>query len=245
MAKIAEETWEVDGKSLPVFIYKERRSNNRISITKRGVHIRIPSRLKISEDTSWRSWAHKWLTAQLSKRPDIAERYNTNKYVDGYEVKTPVKNYVLRLMASERSTSKAKLDGEIMRLDINQDLSDAYRAKTIRTLMSRLIANDQLKRVSQRIHDINDHYFKLTIKDIKIKNNSTNWGSCSSSGNINISIKTLLAPLDVQDYIYVHELSHRLEMNHSPAYWAIVARVMPSYEEHERWIKKNGHLCEL
>ena len=245
MAKIAQETWEVDGKSLPVFIYKERRRNNRISITKRGVHIRIPSKLRLSQDASWRSWAYKWLSTQLSKRPDIAERYNTRKYVDGHIVHTPVKNYELQLSESHRSTSKATLDGNMMRLHLNQDLSDAYRAKTIRTLMSRLIAKDQLKRVSQRIHDINNHYFKLSINDIKIKNNSTNWGSCSSSGNINISIKTLLAPLEVQDYIYVHELSHRLEMNHSPAYWAIVEKVMPSYQEYERWLKEHVHLCEL
>ena len=245
MAKIAQETWEVDGKSLPVFIYKERRSNNRISITKRGVHIRIPSRLRITGDTSWRSWAHQWLSAQLIKRPDIAERYDTKKYMEGYEVHTPYKTYSLQISTSPRSTSKGKLIGEVLRLELNQDLTEAYRVKTIRTLMSRLIAKDQLHRVTHRVHEINEHYFKLPIKDVRIKNNSSNWGSCSSSGNINISIKTLLAPFIVQDYIFVHELAHRIEMNHSSAYWAIVKRVMPSYEEQERWLKENGHMCEL
>jgi len=230
---------------MPVYIYKESRRNNRISITKRGVHIRIPRGLKNTADASWRSWAHKWLVTQIAKRPDIAERYKTSKYFDGYKVTTPQREYVLSLKESGRSTSKGVLKDAELQLHLNDSLTEANKAKTIRTLMSRLIAKDQFARVSQRIHDINDHYFKLPIKDIKIKNNTTNWGSCSSKGNINISIKTLLAPFEIQDYIFVHELSHRIEMNHSPAYWAIVERVMPTYMEHERWLKKNGHLCEL
>jgi len=245
MGKVAQETWEVGGHSLPVFIYKERRSNNRISITKRGVHIRIPQQMRISTDTSWRSWARKWLEKQVAKRPDLADQYDAKKYADGHIVETPHKNYQLKVIESSKATSKGRLKDDILELQVNQDLPIHARAKTIRTLMSRLIAKDQLERVSRRIHDINDHYFKLSIKDIRIKNNTTNWGSCSSNGNINISIKTLLAPLDVQDYIFVHELSHRLEMNHSPAYWAIVRRVMPDYEEKELWLKKNGHSCEL
>lgn len=245
MPKVAQETWEIDGQSIPVYIYQERRRSNRISITKRGVHIRIPIGFKTSNEASWREWARTWLSKQLSKRPDIAERHNTKKYVDGYTVSTPYKDYVLRLSKSERRSSKGVLDNDQILIEANQDLSEAYLAKTIRTLMSRLIAGDQLERVKQRIHAINDHYFKLPIKDIRIKNNSSNWGSCSSNGNINISIKTLLAPTDVQDYIFVHELAHRLEMNHSPAYWDIVRKVMPDYEQKEDWLKANSHVCEL
>jgi len=245
MAKIAQESWEVLGQQLPVFIYQERRTSNRISITKRGVNIRIPNGMRTGKDSSWRSWALTWLEKQLAKRPDLSAQYDISKYVDGHIVHTPIKDYVLKLQEAKRATSKGVLKGQELRLQINQDQEDVIRGKTIRTLMSRLIAKDQYARVTQRINDINDHYFKLPIKNIRIKNNTTNWGSCSSSGNINISIKTLLAPLEVQDYIYVHELSHRIEMNHSPAYWAIVEKVMPDYKQYEHWIKTNGHTCEL
>ncbi len=245
MAQALKEIWNIDGVEMPVFIYKERRYNNRISITQKGVNLRVPKMGAKILNSSYREWATKWLKKQIVERPELIERFKTTKYVNGHVVKTPFKDYVLQITKSERATSTGKLKGHIMSLNLNQDLPEAIAAKTIRTLMSRLIAKDQLKRVSDRIHAINNHYFKQEIKSVKIKNNSSNWGSCSTSGNINISTKTLLAPADVQDYIFVHELSHRLEMNHSPKYWSIVRQVMPSYELHEKWIKEHGHACEL
>ena len=130
-------------------------------------------------------------------------------------------------------------------LQLNNQLTDPDTTKAIRTLCSRVIGKDQLARVSERIHEINDKCFGQKIKDIRIKNNSSNWGSCSNSGNINISSKTLLAPYSIQDYIFVHELAHRLEMNHSDRYWSIVEKVMPDYMKCEKWIRNNGHLCEI
>ncbi len=245
MAKTTKEIWEVAGMDIPVFIYKERRYNNRISITKKGVNLRVPKMGADLMKGSYKKWAVSWLETQLEERPDLAERFKSAHFVTGYEVETPYRTYVLDIRRSLRATSAGRLKGNIIYINLNQELADITVASTIRTLVSRLIGKDQLPRVSHRIHEINDQYFQQEIKGIRIKNNSSNWGSCSSTGNINISSKTLLAPIDVQDYIFVHELAHRLEMNHSPKYWSIVAGVMPSYKKHEKWIKKNGHLCEI
>lgn len=245
MAKATQEIWNIDGLKIPVFIYREKRFNNRISITKKGVNLRIPKFGANLISGSYRSWAEKWLIQQLERRPDIVARFKSSQYVTGYEIVTPYKTYTLDISRSERSTSTAKLKGAIIVVNLNQTLSEFESAKTIRALISRVIGKDQIDRVTDRILAINDHYFKQEIKGVKIKNNSSNWGSCSTSGNINISSRTLLAPFEVQDYIFVHELSHRLEMNHSPKYWSIVKKVMPSYEHHEKWIKENGHLCEI
>jgi len=245
MAKVVKEIWDIDGVELPVYIYKERRYNNRISITKKGVNLRVPKMGADIMKGSYKQWAMKWLQNQLAEKPELASRFKTTKYVDGYEINTPHRNYVLRIRRSDRSTSAGKLIGHVLTLDLNEHLSEVDSAHTIKTLISRLIGKDQLSRVSDRIKAINEKYFKQSIKGIRIKNNSSNWGSCSNTGNINISSKTLMAPFEVQDYIFVHELAHRLEMNHSPKYWAIVEKVMPSYRKHEQWIKDNGHLCEF
>jgi hypothetical protein len=87
----------------------------------------------------------------------------------------------------------------------------------------------------------NAHFFKKDIKGIHLKYNSTNWGSCSSDQRINISTRCLLLPMDVFDYIIVHELSHLIEMNHSPSFWNTVGLVMPNYKEKEIWLSENGH----
>ena len=80
----------------------------------------------------------------------------------------------------------------------------------------------------------------VTYGHITIRNQRTRWGSCSSQGNLNFNCLLLRAPQEVLEYVVVHELCHRKEMNHSPKFWAEVERVLPNYRESKRWRKENG-----
>ncbi len=75
---------------------------------------------------------------------------------------------------------------------------------------------------------------------ITIRNQKTRWGSCSSKGNLNFNCLLMLAPPEVLDYVVVHELCHRKEMNHSKAFWAEVEKVLPDYRTHVKWLKEEG-----
>ena len=78
-------------------------------------------------------------------------------------------------------------------------------------------------------------YGRITIREQK-----TRWGSCTSEGNLNFNWRLIFAPEKVLDYVVVHELAHRKEMNHSPAFYAVVASVMPEYKIYEKWLRDNG-----
>ena len=80
----------------------------------------------------------------------------------------------------------------------------------------------------------------VTYDKITIRSQRTRWGSCSSQGNLNFNCLLMLAPENVLDYVVVHELCHRKEMNHSPKFWAEVERVLPDYRQSKRWLKENG-----
>ena len=87
------------------------------------------------------------------------------------------------------------------------------------------------------------HYAPLvgvTYGRITIRSQRSLWGSCSGKGNLNFNCLLMLTPPEVMDYIVVHELCHRKEMNHSPKFWAEVKRVLPDYQIPQRWLKENG-----
>ena len=81
----------------------------------------------------------------------------------------------------------------------------------------------------------------VTYGRITIRNQHTRWGSCSAKGNLNFNCLLMKAPPEVLDYVVVHELCHRLEMNHSPRFWAQVERVLPSYQNSRRWLREHGN----
>ena len=80
----------------------------------------------------------------------------------------------------------------------------------------------------------------VTYGRISIRKQKTRWGSCSREGNLNFNCLLMMAPPDVLDYVVVHELSHRLEMNHSARFWAQVEKVMPNYRVPRKWLKEHG-----
>jgi len=75
---------------------------------------------------------------------------------------------------------------------------------------------------------------------ITIRNQKTRWGSCSSKGNLNFNCLLMLTPPEVIDYIVVHELCHRKEMNHSQKFYSEIAKVYPDYKKWNKWLKDNG-----
>lgn len=78
-------------------------------------------------------------------------------------------------------------------------------------------------------------YGRIAIRDQK-----TRWGSCSGEGNLNFNWRLIFAPAGVLDYVVVHELAHRKEMNHSPRFWKVVEDTMPEYRKYQKWLKENG-----
>ena len=75
---------------------------------------------------------------------------------------------------------------------------------------------------------------------VSIRDQRTRWGSCSGKGNLNFNWKLSLVPDEILDYVVVHELAHRIEMNHSANFWREVEKILPDYRERRMWLKENG-----
>ena len=87
---------------------------------------------------------------------------------------------------------------------------------------------------SRRLHGIEVHR-------ISIRNQRSRWGSCSRRGSISLNWRLVLVPDFVREYVMLHELMHRRELNHSPRFWRLVAGVCPRLVEARRWLRTEGH----
>jgi hypothetical protein len=118
------------------------------------------------------------------------------------------------------------------------------KAKTIEPI-GRWELRDLYEEALRVIPDKVSHYADIlgvTYGRITIRNQKTLWGSCSRKGNLNFNCMLMKAPERVLDYVIVHELCHRIEMNHSKRFWALVEEVIPDHKKCRKWLRDEGSL---
>ena len=80
---------------------------------------------------------------------------------------------------------------------------------------------------------------------VRIKDQRSRWGSCSSKRNINLNWRLIMAPDTVMEYVIVHELCHLQVPNHSKTFWALVAHTIPDFHVSKNWLKEHGQMLFL
>lgn len=101
------------------------------------------------------------------------------------------------------------------------------------------LARSELPGRTQTLADVHE----IAIHSVSVRNQSSRWGSCSDRGVISLNWRLVQAPSWVRDYIIVHELMHRRQMNHSIRFWRLVSKAFPRWREAEAWI--SAHAFEL
>lgn len=81
---------------------------------------------------------------------------------------------------------------------------------------------------------------EVEYEQIEIRNQRTKWGSCSTTGTLGLNWRLMMAPLEVIDYIVVHELAHLREQNHTGEFWRLVEEHVPDYRSHARWLDEHS-----
>ncbi|KDR95004.1 hypothetical protein SAMN02745945_00630 [Peptoclostridium litorale DSM 5388] len=79
----------------------------------------------------------------------------------------------------------------------------------------------------------------------RIKNQKTIWGSCSAKRNLNFNFRLVMAPVEILDYVVVHELCHIVHMDHSAVFWNLVGSIISDYNERRHWLRENGPMLEI
>ena len=117
------------------------------------------------------------------------------------------------------------------------------RARAPQLALERMTEREGRNRARALVHKlVQDEAARLgvSVGRIAIRDQRTRWGSCSSRGTLSFNWRLVLAPLDVGEYVVVHELCHLREPNHSPRFWELVAAARPGYREERRWLADHG-----
>ncbi|MFW5900189.1 MAG: M48 family metallopeptidase [Halodesulfurarchaeum sp.] len=120
------------------------------------------------------------------------------------------------------------------------------RSAVEQSSVRRALENFYREQARERFTERADHYgprMDVEYDQIEVRNQKTKWGSCSSNGTLGLNWRLLMAPPEIVDYIVVHELAHLREMNHSEAFWEIVAEFDPEWGQHRAWLRE--HSAEL
>ena len=167
-----------------------------------------------------------------------------------------------QIIKSDRKTIaiQIKADGQVVvRCPKRMRVEEARRfveskANWIEKHLAKRPAQDVAKYTPREIEQLREQTRKLitdrvkyyapvigvTYNKIAIRTQHTRWGSCSSKGNLNFNCLLALVPPEVLDYVVVHELCHRKELNHSARFWSEVEKILPNYHMHRKWLKEHG-----
>jgi predicted metal-dependent hydrolase len=205
-----------------------RRYTLRIDAPTREVVLTMPPRGSVREAKEFAQKHGGWIAARLKRLPEATP------FAHGVEV--PLRGEPHRIVhrRGERGTVWTETDGSGQRL-----LCVAGEPPHVDRRIS-----DFLKREAQRDLDAASRGYAaqigVSIKRICVRDQSSRWGSCSNTGVLSFSWRLILAPPFVLDYLAAHEVSHLVELNHSPRFWRLVKRLYPQLERAKVWLDANG-----
>jgi predicted metal-dependent hydrolase len=205
-----------------------RRYTLRIDAPSREVVLTMPPRGSVREAKEFAQKHGGWIAARLKRLPEAAP------FAHGVEVPLRGEPHCIVHRRGERGTVWIETDGSGRRV-----LCVAGEPPHVDRRIS-----DFLKREAQRDLDAASRGYAaqlgVPIKRICVRDQSSRWGSCSNTGVLSFSWRLILAPPFVLDYLAAHEVSHLVELNHSPRFWRLVKRLYPQVERAKVWLDANG-----
>jgi len=230
---------------LEIKIIKERRKTASCSFKSGTLVVKMPFWINQTEEQRVLQRFVNWANKRIAKNPALLLPNPLPSFQTGQKVQVGDHQFFLFI---HPDLPPENLKKEILSTSFGHILSVNSVGKSpeqLHKVVAKHIGKYFLPAVEKRVNQLNQLHFQQPIGAVQLKYMKSRWGSCSNKGNISLSSRLLLAPPLVMDYVIIHELAHRLEMNHSPKFWKLVRQADPTYKEKEEWLKKNGRTCEF
>mgnify|MGYP000648465471 CR=1 FL=1 len=220
------------GEQVPLVVRHNPRARRlivRVDMTTGAVHVTTPNKRNVKAAVSFAHSHADWL---IEQRKNVAR---AEPFCDGAVLPVRGVPHLIRHVDGARSAVQqiAAVSAGLPELQVGGDMS----------FLPRRVA-DWLK--CQAKNDLNrsvmTHAAKLGVRPsrITIRDQSSRWGSCSSTRALSFSWRLIFAPNEVLDYVAAHEVAHLVHMNHGPQFWKAVESLIPSYRQTVVWLETEG-----
>ena len=203
---------------------RARRITLRLTPDGQGVRLVLPERVPLKEGLAFAERNRSWILQRLSDQPGRI------LFSDGAVIPLLGQNHTLRhAPAARRGVWR---EGDTIWVSgfaehLPRRVTDYLKNEARREITARARAKASAQ--------------NLRIARISIRDTTSRWGSCSSSGNLNFSWRLIFAPELVLDYVVAHEVAHLREMNHGPAFWQLTRQMTENVGQAKTWLSNNGN----
>jgi predicted metal-dependent hydrolase len=218
-----------DGEVYPVQLRRHaqaRRYTLRIQAATRTVLLTMPMRGSLREAKAFAERNGGWIAARLKRLPQAIA------FADGLTL--PLRDVPHRITHRPgRGTVWIETSDDMPLLCVAGECE--HLARRVRDYLKRE-AKRELEAATRRYAAM----LGVTVNRVAVRDQTSRWGSCTSDGVLSYSWRLILAPSHVLDYLAAHEVAHLVEMNHSRAFWRVVARICPEWERAKGWLNAHG-----
>lgn len=195
--------------------------------------VRVPKKASTKQINEILNQKRSWIIKKITQAKDRMKTNKPKQFIEGENFLFMGREYTLLLskITGNGNNSKIYTDGE--NIIVPEKFAPHMKEALINwyKYQSHIIIPDRVANYANIFH--------IKYKNIKITSAQTRWGSCSGHGNLNFSWRLMMAPLEVIDYVVVHELAHINIKNHSANFWNKVASMYADYTKCKNWLREN------
>jgi hypothetical protein len=217
---------EIDGQIYEIEIYRSIRRTISLEVGMDGIKLRIPRRLSDMERDLFLEKHAGWLKKKLKARNRLNNHFDDE---NNHSDENKFTNRENEFTDKENETEFANDENNETDMNFagNQPKKSNFPPYDLLTSKEKSVIKQAFEeRVAYHAQIMGITYGRISVRDQK-----TRWGSCSSKGNLNFNYRLYYMPQHLMDYVIIHELSHRRQMNHSNLFWAEVQKYCPNYKK--------------
>lgn len=221
---------ELAGDSYKIKVLYSKKKNSSVQAEKNSLVFRLSSYLSQRQrETHFNELLEK-IQKKLLKRPQLLKEYTLKDALEqGFF-----------FFSGERFDFEYSRKRGVVLKGQTFVLAEEYDLEKVEKRIVQLLCKRYEGRLSSYVQVLNEKTFCFSLGEFSLKLSKSKWGHCSSKNDIMLNLKLLNAPLEILDYVIIHELAHVRHKNHSRSFWTLVERFCPSHKRMRKYLREQS-----